>query len=55
MKENVRKGEMIVIQMDNSVLAMKWMDKHAVTALTTCLYRKELKLENASVVPFLTV
>ena len=34
-KENVRKGEMKVIQMDNSMLAIKWMDKHAVTALTT--------------------
>ena len=35
LKENVRKGEMKVIQMDNSMLAIKWMDKRAVTALTT--------------------
>ena len=34
-KENVRKGEMKFIQMDNSMLAIKWMDKRAVTALTT--------------------
>ena len=45
LKENVRKGEMKVIQMDNSMLAIKWMDKHAVTTLTMCLYRKELTLK----------
>ena len=35
MKENVRKGETKAIQLDNSMLAIKWMDKRAMTALTT--------------------
>ena len=35
MKESVRKGETKAIQVDNSMLAIKWMDKRAVTALTT--------------------
>ena len=35
MKESVRKGETKGIQLDNSMLAIKWMDKCAVTALTT--------------------
>ena len=35
MKESVRKGETKAIQLDNSMLAIKWMDKCAVTALTT--------------------
>ena len=35
MKENVRKGETKAIQLDNSMLAIKWLDKRAVTALTT--------------------
>ena len=34
MKESVRKGETKAIQLDNSMLAIKWMDKRAVTALT---------------------
>ena len=33
--ESVRKGETKAIQLDNSMLAIKWMDKRAVTALTT--------------------
>ena len=35
MKENVRKGETKAIQLDNSMLTVKWMDKRAMTALTT--------------------
>ena len=34
MKESVRKGETKAIQLDNSMLAIKWMDIRAVTALT---------------------
>ena len=34
-KEAVKKGEKKAIQRDSSMLAIKWMDKHAVTALTT--------------------
>ena len=34
-KETVKKGEKKAIQLDSSMLAIKWMDKRAVTALTT--------------------
>jgi len=34
-KETVKKGEKKAFQLDNSLLAIKWMDKRVVTALTT--------------------
>ena len=47
-KENVRKGEKKAFQLDTSMLAIKWMDKRAVTALTTIHKDTEVTVERRS-------
>ena len=47
-KENVRKGETKAIQMDATMLLIKWMDKRAVTALTTIHPDREVAVERRS-------
>ena len=47
-KENVRKGETKAIHMDATMLLIKWMDKRAVTALTTIHPDREVAVERRS-------
>ena len=44
-KENVRKGEKKAFRLDPSMLAIKWMDKRAVTVLTTVHDDTEVEVE----------
>ena len=44
-KENVRKGEKKAFRLDPSMLAIKWMDKRAVTVLTTVHDNTEVEVE----------
>jgi len=47
-KETVKKGEKKAFQLDNSLLAIKWMDKRVVTALATIHSNTTVEVEKQS-------